>query len=220
MPIIKTSHKIFGVIPSTKLIYFIHIPKCAGSSIEDFFTNNHIQLSFLDRSFCSNSNKFYWNRSSPQHISAEIFDNLFSDSFFDCVFTFSRHPIKRFISAYTFNHAAGRIKERWDINEFVSHLADNGIEPNFSDNHFLPMTHFISKKYNPQIFKLEKGFDEFISWFEKASGLHIPHRNIEKTNTSPMIGPKLKALSSRSIELIHHIYHEDFVRFGYQKDEG
>ena len=218
MPIIKTYRKIFGFMPNTKLIYFIHIPKCAGTSIEEFFINNHIQPSFLDKKF--NNNKINWNRSSPQHIHAETFDNLFSDNFFDFVFTFTRHPIKRLISAYTFNHTKGKINEKWDINELVSHLADSVFEPNCSDNHFLPMTHFVSKKYNPKIFKLENGFDEFMSWFEKASGLHIPHRNIEKTNVSPMIDPKLKALSSKSVELIHNIYHEDFVRFGYLKDEG
>jgi hypothetical protein len=218
MPIIKTYHKILGVIPSTKLIYFIHIPKCAGTSIENFFMNNHIQPSFLDRKF--NSNIIHWNRSSPQHISAETFDNLFLDNFFDCVFTFTRHPIQRFISAYTFNHAIGRINEKWDINELVLHLTDSGIESHFSDNHFLPMTHFVSNKYNPQIFKLEDGFDEFINWFEKASGLSISNKKIERANVSPMIDPKLKALNSKSIELIHNLYHEDFVRFGYQKDEG
>ena len=82
---------------NNKTIYFSHIPKCGGSSIEDFLRIiAKSDLCFLDRSYDNGTHQ--WSISSPQHITGKEISKLFPINFFDlflqhlcrlltCVFT-------------------------------------------------------------------------------------------------------------------------------------
>lgn len=219
MPIIKTFIKSFYLFPKTKIFYFVHIPKCAGSSIENFFIKNNIQVSFLDTEFLSKADT--WNRIAPQHIGGKDFDDLFTDNFFDDVFCFTRHPVKRFVSAFIFNkYIQKKISQEIDINHFIFSLKKEGIKINFLDNHFMPMNYFISTKYKTKIFKLEDGFKDFIDWFQKQSRQNLFDKQMAHSNTSLSIDPALIKMTDASIEMLHDIYHEDFIQFNYYKDAG
>ena len=71
MPIIKVN----GI-----LLYFSHIPKCGGTSVENFLAQLSESVVFLDRTFVNNANK--WNTSSPQHIDGISLNRLFKDKSF------------------------------------------------------------------------------------------------------------------------------------------
>ena len=74
MPIFKTS---FGYI------YFSHIPKCAGTSIENYINGlNNNSIFFLDRTFNTTSPLKEWSISSPQHILGNSIPMLFKKIFF------------------------------------------------------------------------------------------------------------------------------------------
>ena len=68
MPIIKVN----GV-----LLYFSHIPKCGGSSVENLLAQFSDSIVFLDRKFLTHKNT--WNTSSPQHIDGLSLNRLFKD---------------------------------------------------------------------------------------------------------------------------------------------
>jgi len=68
-------------------LHFAHIPKCAGSSIENYVKRiNGAELAFVDISYVGNPAKKPWNISSPQHIDGASFARLFPKTFFDAFF--------------------------------------------------------------------------------------------------------------------------------------
>ena len=60
-------------------INHIHIPKCAGTSIENYFINKKFDYAMLDRNFNQKNQDALWNKSPPQHIPAYSFLELFKD---------------------------------------------------------------------------------------------------------------------------------------------
>ena len=87
---------------NSDFIYFSHIPKCAGSSIEDYFsTFSECSILFLDRDFYTSSLR-HWTKSSPQHIPGNVVERLFDNKFFSCYFAIIRDPIDRFKSSFKF----------------------------------------------------------------------------------------------------------------------
>ena len=89
---------------SNKLIFFSHIPKCAGTSIESYCQKIGMKIAFLDNQNYLEylaSNKA-WNSSSPQHIPGYAIARLFPLNFFDAYFTVVRNPINRLKSAFKF----------------------------------------------------------------------------------------------------------------------
>ena len=107
----------------SKFIYFSHIPKCAGSSIEDYFsTFPQCSILFLDREFYTSSLR-NWTKSSPQHISGNVIERLFDNSFFSDYFAIIREPIDRFKSTFNFQkYCVKNIEEEMDPNFFVSEI--------------------------------------------------------------------------------------------------
>ena len=90
MPILKSN--------KNKLTYFVHIPKCAGSSIENYVFQTNSHIAFLRR----NNELDYKNllNFSPQHTPAKFIEYLFDPSFFDNYFVVIRNPISRLKSAF------------------------------------------------------------------------------------------------------------------------
>ena len=92
MPIIKVN---------SVLLYFSHIPKCGGSSVENFLAQFSDSIVFLDSKFLARKNT--WSSSSPQHIDGLSLNRLFKDkNFFDFYFAIVRDPISRYKSAFMF----------------------------------------------------------------------------------------------------------------------
>lgn len=76
-------------------ITFIHIPKCAGTSIEKFFLNSNSKISFL-----SKTGHRLINGHTPQHCTFRELKNL--GVLTDKIFTVVRPHIDRTISEYFF----------------------------------------------------------------------------------------------------------------------
>ncbi|MFV0410535.1 MAG: sulfotransferase family 2 domain-containing protein [Paracoccus sp. (in: a-proteobacteria)] len=87
---------------SGKLIYFAHVPKCAGTSIENYLVTRYGPAAFLDRKLTP-GNRHNWCRTSPQHLSVEQLNRLFPEGFFDAGFAFVRDPLARVRSAFHFH---------------------------------------------------------------------------------------------------------------------
>lgn len=94
-----------GVMPVFKIdksiVYFAHVPKCAGSSVEEYIMHRFNNLSMFDVDFRRLGRNGWYI--SPQHLHVEALNRIFRLNFFDFTFAVVRHPLTRFISAY--NHA-------------------------------------------------------------------------------------------------------------------
>ena len=93
MPIFKTVNKV---------IFFAHVPKCGGSSVEAYLKTRFGSLAFIDQDFYLLPSSRQWTRSSAQHIAINKLDRLFPADFFDASFAVVRHPVDRLVSEYHF----------------------------------------------------------------------------------------------------------------------
>lgn len=213
MPIIRVNQKVG---------YFVHIPRCAGSSIEHYLDQVCESVGLVDGVYFSHPRKTLWNRSSPQHIDSLSLSRLFPKSnFFDFTFAVVRHPYTRFMSAFKFQRDREKtIAPETSPEDFVRRIHGEGVEsmePGWMDNHFLPMSNFVPPGAILRVFKIEDGLEPFHQWFErevlaKPSGAAIPHINREIT--LPDRGPD-RALSEDTKRMLFEIYEKDFQNFRY-----
>ena len=147
----------------SKLV-FIHIPKCAGSTITNTFEINGYKVIFNMSGLPIQD----YLEASPQHLLGEQLKNLVDYEKVDSVFTIVRNPYERLISEYKWTNRKLNFDNYPNFNDWVSESIDKAIEiSNYSDNHFRTMSEFIKDINNCKIFKYEDGvekvFEEYIS---------------------------------------------------------
>jgi hypothetical protein len=214
VPIIKFDGKIFN---------FIHIPKCGGSSIENYLAKiTGVKIDFQDRDFGGRS--YRWSNSSPQHVDKDGFDALFPTDFFDGTFTVVRNPIDRFWSAFNHNrHKTGAIKIDQCPNFFVQDIFQwRSCQRGWMDNHFLPQTEFLRQDVELFLFKMEDGLEIVKSFIDQkivgtTNSNDMPH--VEKAVSGEAAGRRVTTLTAESIETISRVYELDFKAFGYSQEE-
>ncbi len=219
MPIIKTKNK---------LVFFAHVPKCGGTTIEKTLINNNIHLSFLNPTFTKNT---LWNNSSPQHIPASALAIIFKDGFFDSKFAVVRDPVSRFLSAYNHSKRHGKIEEYTNFENFLSVLEssvrkDDSYFNYMLDNHYLPASRFIPP--DSKIFYLEDGLEQVFKWLENETNLNnitiaeqqnigdygsTHSHNSVKNKVRDVKRPRYDDLTPEQIERIRDLYKEDYHRF-------
>ena len=212
MPILKTAGK---------LIYYAHVPKCAGSSLERYLEARFGELAFLDSKFTAQPRAARWSKTSPQHINAEALERLFPHGFFDAAFTVVRHPEARIVSAFHFQREVEQtISMNTPFGEWLEDLLDAREEdPYLHDNHTRPMAEIVPA--GAQVFHLEHGLDAIIPWFDALMGDEAGPRAIAKVNER---GAYTKtgndvALTDEDRAHIGEIFAADYARFGYTPDQ-
>ncbi|WP_095587768.1 sulfotransferase family 2 domain-containing protein [Actibacterium ureilyticum] len=210
MPIIRTN---------TDLIFFAHVPKCAGSAIEDYLRARFPLIAFEDNAYMRRPVEQRWNKSSPQHIDLEALNRLFPQGFFDHSFAVVRHPVARIVSAYHFQHEVERsIPESTSFVDWLRLIQDESAQRPFQyDNHVRPMTQLVPEE--AQVFYLEHGLDAVIPWLDMITGdiagprafTHKNKRGAYTRNAKEQVVP-----SDEELALIEEIYGTDFERFGYR----
>lgn len=209
MPIFRLKNKVF---------YFSHIPKCGGSSIEDYLKSvTDVRSSFLDRKYYTHSNKPLTN-GSPQHIIGTDIAKLFESNFFDEYFTVVRNPFERFISAFIFQkYIAKTIPMQIHIDQFINQLEEfKALHIGNFDNHFLPQTTFLYPRAPYRVFKFENGLDIVKKYIDlnlenNTADIPMPH-NLKQPNK---IKQKAGVLSEYSKKIISDVYKIDFKIFKY-----
>lgn len=201
MPIFKFAEKTF---------YFAHVPKCAGTSVEDYLMDRFGTLSFLNRKYHKKKDSI-WCKSSPQHLLASDLGSLFQADFFDITFAVVRHPVSRIISAFHFQRDWERkIPKSTSLSDWIDRLQDFGVNDHrIYDNHFQQQTAFLPKKCN--IFKMEDGLIRIESWLDEVTNT-THHGNIPKSLSGKYNKPEV---TEDTIAKIENFYYTDFVSLGY-----
>jgi len=149
-------------------VYFAHVPKCGGTSVERGLIDYGLALGFYRDDFWS-IKKTFLTKSSPQHITKEELDSLFPEDFFDYSFTVLREPVGRFVSAYNFNLT--RLRKFQSVDGFISEIEKKSERRRrVYDNHFLPAYRFIPE--GAKVFYLEDGLDKVSEWLYKENILN------------------------------------------------
>ena len=207
----------------SKLGYFSHIPKCGGSSVEDYAYDNGMELGLIDRVYRSRGVSNKWNITSPQHVDGASVGKMFSPSFFDVYFAVIRHPIKRLESAFKHQKYFAKYVETGDsLSEFIKQeLQENAMTIGYCDNHFLPQSKFIIPGCTYKLFKLEAGLEKVKSYidnefFGQTQDLQMKHAN--KGKTKQYVQNLDLSLDTEAKAIVLDIYQKDFEKLGYSID--
>lgn len=191
-------------------LYYSHVPKTGGTSVEHFFRDNSFRVLEKDPGLKGTLNKHRF--CSPQHAEAERVKRNFNIRKFDYIFATVRHPVDRVVSEYKY-----RCKGGDDINLWIcSSLEEQMKNPYIFDNHLRPQWEFILP--GSDVFRQEEGFgDEWARKISLATGLSFSFPS-KKVNVTGSLGLK-KELCKEALEMIVETYGLDFEFFGYERPD-
>lgn len=193
-----------------KTVFFAHVPKTGGTSVQDYLIRRFGALSMLGRQ----SQKGPRGTSlinSAQHLSAQDLEEILPADL-NWTFAVVRDPIDRALSEYRFQRGSSRVSNFGFSTWLRIMIFAARCEPRIYDNHIRPQADLLPP--GTEVFHLEDGLDEIILrldeiFNEKTPDLNIPH--LLKSTNSPI------AISREDVALISNFYHADYVRFGYAK---
>jgi hypothetical protein len=206
------------------LVYFAHVPKCAGSSLEVYLQRRFGRLAFRDQAHYRDPGT-RWTRTSPQHVTVADLDRLIPARFFGERFTMLRHPVPRLVSVFRFQRDwEGRIDRDTGLTEWLDGLGRARRNSSYRlDNHLRPMTAFVPE--DSRIFRLEEGgLAQVIPWLDDLQGKAADPREMPVLNTHGGLmakrgaAPRAVTVTSEDRARIAALYAEDFARFGYDPD--
>lgn len=188
---------------NNKVLYFIHIPKTGGSSVEAALRQLGARQALLHGS------KGDFMKCTPQHMHAALAEKFVPASFRDYSFAISRHPVNRLVSE--FHMRRGRWKTSITFDDFVEYAFTKYQENRYIfDNHIRPQAEFLTS--DAKEFRFEEGLDKVMEDVCTFAGvnfsLKVPHKR-KKVAEQPSI-------SEATLKKIWQFYTVDFERFGYR----
>lgn len=206
----------------TRLVYFAHVPKCAGASVERYLAERFGALAFLDRRHARRPAPERWTRGSPQHVAVADLARLFPAAFFDASFAVVRHPHDRLLSVFRYQRdIAGNIKPGARFSAWLDRLAGRlATGRTYLDNHARPMTDIVPDA--AQVFRLEDGLEPVVGWLDglaedTGEPRHIGTHNVYRQRLIDRQRPAGAevVMTDQDRALIARLYAADFDRFGY-----
>lgn len=216
MPIVQIDHT---------LVYFAHVPRCAGSSVENYLHGRFGTLGLLDRGWLQTPAQLHWNKSSPQHMTVSALDRLLPADLFAARFAVVRHPALRLRSVFLYQRDIEEtIPAEQDFSAWLRKIPGlRQQDPFLFDNHLRPIGDLVPQ--DARIFKLEQGLQPLLRWIDRLAGSSSPARishinshvdrlrSLEKTAYGPP-----PDISRRDLAFISGMDAPDFERFGYDTD--
>ncbi|MFV0292437.1 MAG: sulfotransferase family 2 domain-containing protein [Paracoccus sp. (in: a-proteobacteria)] len=139
-----------------KIILFVHIPKCGGSSIEKYLQEKGA-LGFKLQG------RKDWCKTVPQHIHADLYKPMFPKPFTDDIFTVFRDPVQRILSEYRYR--MDRREKNMPLSDWVSKSFANYKDNKYTlDNHLRPQVEFLCK--GVKIFRFEDGIVNVLNYID------------------------------------------------------
>ena len=186
---------------------FVHIPKCAGVSI----------------------NKTLFNSLGGGHNSAMDYQIIYGRNVFKSYFkfTFSRNPWDRVFSAYNFLKKGGfdEIDKEWaetnlkEFDTFDKFVCEWINTDNINTkNHFVPQHKYICNPRGKVIIDFIGRFENISSDFKKITGtlgIDLPLKHDNKTDTLKN-NRYTEHYTTRSEKIISEVYKEDINLLGYR----
>tara|TARA_B100000242_G_C42907092_1_gene420629 strand:- start:58 stop:660 length:603 start_codon:yes stop_codon:yes gene_type:complete len=191
-----------------KIILFIHIPKCGGSSISRIFQQNNWDVSFSLQG--KNISEIQYLKSSPQHYHGEIIKNIFNISKFNKTFTIVRNPFNRLKSEYYWqlnNKISTNITPEDWLNNVIEKYSQNKY---IFDNHIRPQNEFILEQVN--IFKLEEGLKKVYEYIFDQRFFIFKEPKLKKSEYNHLIDEQFLKIKSK----IEDFYADDYEFLKYK----
>lgn len=201
------------------LVLCVHVPRCAGTSVENYLEGRFGKLAFLDRGHHEQPSGHRWSLVSPQHLDSSCLNRLIPQEYFAESFAVVRHPVARLESVYLYHlHWTQLIPASTSFEQWVSQLEirrerDYG----YLDNHACRMVDLLPE--GCRFFRLEDGLSLLEGWLDEVAGstwpLHIEHLHRVDQLAGRAVPTSSLHRTRRSVEIISRIYRDDFNFFGY-----
>ena len=211
---------------------FIHVPKCAGTTVEKRLVDNEIVFDWNHKAQIGEQNPLPFGDLREKGLAQTI--EKFSDYY---LFTFCRNPWHRLISTYLHSKRGGDkgiFKRAAALGSFASfveeariYLAeqDSGKLSGFEKYHLLPQIKFIPKA-NQDFFSITMKSDFKIDFIGRAESFDLDlsrickHLGLEtqtnkKYNTSSYPHPWKDYYNDSLFNRVAEIYKEDISSFDY-----
>jgi hypothetical protein len=209
-------------------VIFIHIPKTAGTSVENVLGVSTIN-DFYNRGKTNDvlkvinteplSSKEYRDilQKSPQHYTLQEIKKIIDPSVFSDYLKFSivRNPYDRFVSEYNSNEEFNFLS----FDEFTDYaMSLTAVERNWLfDGHLETQTNFLSIDgggidQSIKIFKFEELYVLKKFMAELTGMIHFPHK-LKSANRISFIS----FYTNKTENMIYEFYKDDFVKFNYDR---
>ena len=187
---------------SKKSLFFVHIPKNAGTSIEELFKKYNYKLGRYHLTESIN-NVAKWHY-PPKYMKEYNYSNYIT-------FCVVREPISRFVSAV--NYRISYFNENIpDINVFTKYVLSPNVDKlhNF-DCHFLPQSEYLYDSYGNKIKNILRfsHLEEDLKRFIKKYKLSVVYSNTQENVNNNKF--KVSDLNEESLNLIKQYYFKDFL---------
>ncbi|UWQ95278.1 sulfotransferase family protein [Rhodobacteraceae bacterium M385] len=151
-----------------KLLFFAHIPKTGGSSVETYLdAKGPVALRFKRR--------LGWSETTAQHMEARVHTRLVPDGFYDESFAVLRDPVARMVSEYRYR--LDRFEGQRSFDDWVRAAFDAyGRDGYVYDNHIRPQAEFL--RPGMVLFRLEMGMEAVFDWVDAVTGTETASREI------------------------------------------
>jgi hypothetical protein len=182
---------------------FIHIPKTAGTSVEDFGLENNIKWGRYNKKYLNENYKLCSNWHSPNF------------KYKKNNFTIIRNPYDRIISEYFYRKTKvpfinwlNNIIKKFKVNKYVF------------DCHLLPQSEYVydkngNKKIEHIIYMDQNMLNNLDILFKKYN-LNLDIKKFPKKNVSNKIFSKYE-LDQKTLDKIYNFYKIDFDNFGFKR---
>jgi Sulfotransferase family len=204
-----------------QLIYFAHVPKCAGTAVELYLQARFGPLALRDPRHTLQTPAQRWTRSSPQHVDRVSLSRLIPPGFIDASFAVVRHPVDRLLSTYHFqSEVHDIIPPDQSLSDWLAALPGLlAADPFYADNHCRPMGDLVPE--GAVVFPLEAGLDPVVDWLDRIAGnsttahqIRVVNRRGTRPGYPASLTPRLIPRAA-DVTLIEQLYAADMVRFGY-----
>jgi hypothetical protein len=194
-----------------KRIFFAHIPKTGGSSLEIYLVERFggpLALRWRE------GRKQRGIISPSQHLTADDLLDVFGQDI-DAFFAVARNPLKRTISEFKFQSGHGNsIPSRFGFSTWLRIMMRCAeLDPRVYRNHIRPQHEMTPD--GSETFRMEDGFAPVIAWLDEVTG----------TTSSLEVGHHLKSVNKpvklyrSDVELIQKYYAGDYEAFGYTLED-
>lgn len=192
----------------SRLIFFAHVPKTGGTSIEHYLQERCEDVVQVDTHKCRGRTGTGLLISSTHLSAMDLQEFIFKR--LDLSFTVVRDPVSRLFSEYRYQYGISRTT-RFSFQTWLRIMAACArLDCRAYDNHIRPQSDLVPD--GCEIFRLEDGLDRVADRIDQVLGCSwegggIPHRNIRP--------PRDVRLFRQDCELIARMYEADYARFGY-----
>ncbi len=181
-----------------RMIFFVHIPKTGGTSVESFLSGAGRMALHYDRRISGLG-------VTPQHFHANIYQKIIPEGFYDYSFCIVRNPFDRLVSEYAMRDTDDYSFDDWVKFIFSEYHRDAFVH----DNHIRPQIDFIVKGI--EIFRFEDGIKDILNRLATKLSLTPPIVDFHERKSLPtQVKP-----AETTLRLIEEFYAEDLQAFDY-----